>query len=395
MVLIPLAVAVLAGGGLTAWLGRRSPRVVARAGSGAALFASALLAIAAVRGLGAAVPAGLVWPGPAGDFVLGLDPLSAWFLLPLALVGALSTLFGAVYLPRHAPERARGTAWLFFNLLLAAMTVVFCAFDPLLFLCGWEAMTVAAYALVVGTEGDGAARRAGWIFLIASHLGTACLLAFFAGAPALPAGALLVLALVGFGMKAGLMPFHVWLPEAHPAAPSHVSALMSGVMIKTGIYGLVRCCPLLVVPDAAAWWGSALSSALGAVTARAGRALRRWRQHDLKRLLAYRTVENIGHHRCSGSALGFAGRRGRSAGGRCARLRRPPCSTSLQHALFKAAAFLRCRSGRCTRPAHARHRPARRAAAPRMPLHRAGLPGRGPAGICGLPPLERHSSASS
>ena len=348
MVLIPLAVAVLAGGGLAAWLGRRSPRAAARAGAGAALVGSALLAIAAVRGLGAAVPEGLAWAGPAGDFVLGLDPLSAWFLLPLALVGALGTLFGAVYLPRHAPGRAQGTAWLFFDLLLAAMTVVFCAFDPLLFLCGWEAMTVAAYALVVGTEGDGAARRAGWIFLIASHLGTACLLAFFAGATALPAGALLVLALVGFGVKAGLVPFHVWLPEAHPAAPSHVSALMSGVMVTTGIYGLLRW-PALVVPETAAWpgWFPALVVGAGAVTAVWG-ALQAVAPVDLKRVLAYSTVENSGLM-LLGVGLGFAGRASGqpavAALGFAAALLHV-----LQHALFKAAAF--CAAGAVKDGAH-------------------------------------------
>ena len=172
----------------------------------------------------------------------------------------------------------------------------------MLFLFAWETMTLSSYFLVTFEHEQDTVRQAGWTYLVASHLGTAFLLAMFvllgrAGGSldfdhfsSANAGALFVLALVGFGTKAGFMPLHVWLPEAHPAAPSHVSALMSGVMIKMGIYGLLRTLTYLGPPPI--WWGRVLiaigltSGVLGVLFALA--------QHDLKRLLAYHSVENIG-----------------------------------------------------------------------------------------------------
>jgi formate hydrogenlyase subunit 3/multisubunit Na+/H+ antiporter MnhD subunit len=180
--------------------------------------------------------------------------------------------------------------------------------DGLLFLLAWEIIALAPFFLVVFEDRREATRHAAWIYLAAAHLGTAFLLvlfvllgnlagtsdfAGFAGvlhdSPAL-GSTVFVLALIGFGSKAGIVPAHVWLPEAHPAAPSHASALMSGAMIKVGIYGLVRMLTLLGAPQA--WWGwtlliaGAASGVLGVLYALA--------QHDLKRLLAYHSVENIG-----------------------------------------------------------------------------------------------------
>jgi len=185
---------------------------------------------------------------------------------------------------------------------------VLLARNAVLFLFAWELMAVASFFLVTFEHEHEAVREAGWIYFVATHLGTAFLLVFFlliaretgsmdfadwaeqgVSARGL-AGVLFLLALIGFGTKAGLMPFHVWLPEAHPAAPSHVSALMSGVMIKTGVYGLLRSLTFLGAPEA--WWGWVLlgiglaSGVLGILFALA--------QHDLKRLLAYSSVENIG-----------------------------------------------------------------------------------------------------
>jgi hydrogenase-4 component B len=169
-------------------------------------------------------------------------------------------------------------------------------------------MALSSFFLVTFEDKEEAVRSAGWTYLVATHLGTAFLLAFFlllgreagsldfdrfealAATPSALASPLFLLALVGFGTKAGFFPLHVWLPEAHPAAPSHVSALMSGVMIKTGIYGIVRTLTFLGPPPP--WWGWLLlgiglaSAVLGVLFALA--------QHDLKRLLAYHSVENIG-----------------------------------------------------------------------------------------------------
>ncbi len=186
------------------------------------------------------------------------------------------------------------------------MMMVVVARNGLLFLMAWEIMALASYFLVVFEDEREEVRQAGKTYLIASHLGTAFLLVFFLilghefrsldfarfdhPVPAATANLLFVLALVGFGTKAGFMPFHVWLPEAHPAAPSHVSAVMSGVMVKTGIYGLVRTFTFLPPPPA--WWGEVLIG-MGIVSGVWG-ILFALAQHDLKRLLAYSTVENIG-----------------------------------------------------------------------------------------------------
>ena len=166
-------------------------------------------------------------------------------------------------------------------------------------------MNLASFFLVTFEYEKPTVRQAGWIYLIATHIGTAFLIVFFillgrqAGSldfdkvsaiPSSLASVLFVLAIIGFGTKAGFMPLHVWLPYAHPAAPSYVSAVMSGVMIKTGIYGLVRALTLLGMPPV--WWCWTLI-AIGAVSGVLG-VLFALAQHDLKRLLAYHSVENIG-----------------------------------------------------------------------------------------------------
>ena len=184
------------------------------------------------------------------------------------------------------------------------MLLVVVARNGVLFLMSWELMSLASFFLVTLEDEKESVRRAGWIYLVAMHLGTAFLLAMFlllgknAGSldferlstAAAPSGVFFLLAVIGFGTKAGFIPMHVWLPEAHPAAPSHVSAVMSGVMIKTGIYGLLRMLTLLGPPPA--WWGWTLV-AIGVVSGILG-VLYALSQHDLKRLLAYHSVENIG-----------------------------------------------------------------------------------------------------
>ncbi len=262
----------------------------------------------------------LPWSLPLAAFRLGLDPLSAFFLLPTFGLSALAAIYGAGYMRASSTRRSAGTSWLWFNLLVASMAMVLAARNGILFLVAWEMMTLASFFLVTFRDDGAEVRRAGRTYLIATHVGTAFLLILFlmlggssgsldfdqfaAGAsrPAGAAGALFLLAVVGFGVKAGFMPLHVWLPEAHPAAPSHVSAILSGVMIKLGIYGLVRTIGYLGPPPP--WWGWLLVG-IGVVSGVLG-VLYALAQHELKRLLAYHSVENIGIIAC-GLGLGLLG----------------------------------------------------------------------------------------
>jgi hydrogenase-4 component B len=231
-----------------------------------------------------------------------LDGLGAWFLALLAVVGAAGAVYAHEYWceERHPRSARAGRAW--WSVLLLCMGVVFVAANGLHFLIAWELFTVAAFALITLDRQRGEARAAGWLYLAASHVGTLALFAFFGLLAARTGGwelgplreradlaPLFWLALFGFGLKAGLFPLHVWLPSAHASAPSHVSAILSGVAIKLGIYGIVRFSGWLPTPPDAGWVlvGLGVTSAvLGAAFALA--------QHDLKRLLAYCSVENIG-----------------------------------------------------------------------------------------------------
>lgn len=250
----------------------------------------------------------LPWSLPGGALALKIDALAALFLLPALLIAAVGSLYGAGYRPvEKGPTSA---AWLriFYPLLAGSIMVLLAADNAILFLLAWEIMTLAGYFLVVTDRQDSETLRAGYIYLAATHTGTLALFALFAllmeaGGPEglLPRAASLaghgpqatlifLLALFGFGLKAGIMPLHIWLPGAHAAAPSHVSALMSGVMIKMGIYGIMRTTGYFTAIPA--WWGwtvlclGLISAIFGVVFAIA--------QHDIKRLLAYHSVENIG-----------------------------------------------------------------------------------------------------
>jgi hydrogenase-4 component B len=235
--------------------------------------------------------------------------LSAWFLMVLGLVAVPVALYSVGYFA-HSIAASRmagvGTA---FNVLLGAVELVFVASDVITFLFAWELMTLATAALVATEHQERANRRAAYLYLVMSHVGTGCLLAGFltlgarAGSlsfPAILAGhlvsgpmrnGLFALFFIGFGVKAGMIPLHVWLPEAHPAAPSSISALMSAVLITAGIFGLFKVCAFgLGVPDAN--WGLAFM-AVGTLSAILG-VLYALTQHDIKRLLAYSTIENAG-----------------------------------------------------------------------------------------------------
>jgi formate hydrogenlyase subunit 3/multisubunit Na+/H+ antiporter MnhD subunit len=304
--LLALAFAVLGLGALGALATGRAPALSNALGGAGAVLGSALGTVPALRVLAGAelAPVDLPWAVPGGRLSLAIDPLSAFFLVPIFLVSAATAVYGAAYF-RHATQgRSSGAVWGWFDLLVAAMAVVVTARNAVLFLVAWEGMALASYFLVVFHHDRAEVRRAGWIYLVATHLGTAFLLVFFAAlgaasgsldfarfaTPERGAGALFALALVGFGSKAGLFPLHVWLPEAHPAAPSPVSALLSGVMIKTGIYGVVRTLTWLGTSST----GSGLALlAVGGASALFG-VLLALSQRDLKRLLAYSSVENVG-----------------------------------------------------------------------------------------------------
>lgn len=255
---------------------------------------------------------------PIGACALGLDALSRLFLLPVFGLGLVCAASGGLALRHEAPDRHNLAAhWFFYHMLLLGMALVMTARDAVLFMLSWEVMSLAPFFLIDFNDGDSKVRDASWVYLVAAHLGAVALMAFFTllwqttgdtaleplrqaalSGPLMRPGAgvgtaLFVLAVLGFGAKAGLAPMHVWLPEAHPAAPSHISALLSGAMINAGLYGLVRGIGLLAPPGAAPeWWGWGLLL-LGLITGLMG-ILKASAQSNLKRLLAYSSVENMG-----------------------------------------------------------------------------------------------------
>jgi hydrogenase-4 component B len=286
-------------------------------GARALTAAGAMLGAAAGFGLGLQVLLtgagfGLDLPGLltiAGGLALRLDALGAFFLVVVSLVAGPAALYGAGYSQVYEGRRSLPLLGVMLNLFLLTMSLVPLADNVLTFLAVWEGMSLTSYVLVMIESDDPETVRAGNWYLAMTQFGLAFLLAAFlllagqggtgfgelraaAGSlsPALRA-VVFLLALVGFGSKAGLVPLHVWLPLAHPAAPSHVSALMSGVMIKMGVYGLLRV-GLDLLGGGPAWWGG-LVLAAGAVSALLG-VLYALMEHDLKRLLAYHSVENIG-----------------------------------------------------------------------------------------------------
>ncbi|MGE5270188.1 MAG: proton-conducting transporter membrane subunit, partial [Thiohalocapsa sp.] len=261
-----IALGLLLTGALAA-VALRSPGWRQVAGQAGAVGGSLVGLEAAVRMLvaGGAESITATWPMPGGGLHLVIDALSAFFLLPVFGLTLAAALYGRAYL--SAREAAGGAGWWFhLNMLTFGMALVVAAHDGLLFLLAWEIMALAPFFLVVLDDRTAAVRHAGWTYLAATHLGTAFLLVLFvvlggvAGSSdfdAYPAAlrahpelgsAIFLLAVIGFGSKAGIIPAHVWLPEAHPAAPSHASALMSGAMIKIGIYGIVRMLTMLGPP---------------------------------------------------------------------------------------------------------------------------------------------------
>jgi hydrogenase-4 component B len=244
---------------------------------------------------------------PIGALSFGIDGLSALFLVPVLVISTLGSHYGASYWRDEEHPHGGRRLRLCWGVMTAAMMGVVLARDSIMFLVAWEAMALAGFFLICSEEELPEVRQAAWTYLVATHAGTLCLVGFFAllghtsgssalwpslvvGAGSGLATALFALGVAGFGLKAGLVPLHVWLPGAHANAPSHVSALLSGVLLKMGVYGIVRVCGLLIEPPL--WWGGSLL-VVGALTAVFGIALA-VAQQDLKRLLAYSSIENIG-----------------------------------------------------------------------------------------------------
>ncbi|MCI0651107.1 MAG: hypothetical protein L0Z55_04410 [Planctomycetes bacterium] len=340
------------------------------------------------------------WALPNGRFAVGVDALSALFLLPMLLVSALGSIFGLAYWKQSEHLRTGGRLRLSWGILTAGMMLVVLARDSIVFLMAWEIMALAGFFLVATEDAKPEVRRAAFVYLVATHVGTLCLFAFFGllrfasgtfdiwpatlgEAPSWLAGALFITGVIGFGLKAGLMPLHVWLPGAHANAPSHVSALLSGVLLKAGIYGIVRVAGLL--PDPPSWWGATLliagsaSGILGIAYAVA--------QHDFKRLLAYSSIENMG---IIAMGIGLA-MLGRTAGhpewvvlGLTGSLLHV-----LNHSLFKPLLFFA--AGSILHAAHTREIDSLGGLAKTMPRTFAAFVV-GAIAICGLPPLNGFAS---
>jgi hydrogenase-4 component B len=306
--LLSLAVALQALSGL--------PLLFQKASPSAQRLAASLMALASLCGAAGAIAVligrisvtfvidfGL----PFGPGEVGVDPLSAIFLLPMFIVTGCCAVYGVGYWPADRHPDNVGKLTFFMALLAAALTSLFLARNTILFLMAWEVMAFAAYFSLTTEDEKAEVRDAGMLYLITTHVGTLGLFAMFSllkgttglylfpgqgtlsGQGPIAAGIFLT-ALLGFGLKAGVMPLHIWLPSAHANAPSHISAILSGIVLKTGIYGIVRV--VSAFTDIPVWWGCTVL-VLGAVSGIVGVAFAIG-QHDLKRLLAYHSIENIG-----------------------------------------------------------------------------------------------------
>ncbi len=346
-----LLVLALLGVSIVAIAARRWPGIARTIYAACVLLSLGGLATAVARLAGApgaselTLPLGLPWLGAH----FRLDLLSAFFLLIVNLAGALASLYALGY---AVDGLTAGRVLPFFPAFLAGMNLVLLADDAFSFLLAWEFMSLASWALVLAEHEQAETRSAAYLYLVMAGLGTAALLLCF-GLLAGPEGAfafaairlrdhgmlstilILTLALIGTGSKAGLLPLHAWLPPAHAAAPSHVSALMSGVMTKVAVYAAIRLLFDLAGPPAG-WWG-AVVMIVGAISAVMG-LLYALMQSDLKRLLAYSTVENLGViYVCLGLALSFLAN-GMPAGASLALT--AGLLHALNHSLFKGLLFM-------------------------------------------------------
>lgn len=379
----------LFGARRSAW-GERAATALGVGGSGVGLTAALTSLIAG--GSGSLQFRG---PMPGVNLHLRLDGLSAFFLVLVFLIGAIGSIYGLSYWAQARHQRTGRKLRFWYGLLIAALALVLLAADGILFLFAWEIMALSAFFLVSTEHQKKQVREAGWLYLVAAHVGTLVLFALFAllrlacgsfelrRLDDLQAGsglgsAIFVTALVGFGLKAGVMPLHFWLPAAHANAPSHVSAILSGVVLKIGIYGILR--TLTILPTQHASRGG-MVLLLGTASAVVG-VLFALGQHDLKRLLAYHSVENIGII-LMGLGLAMIGQaRGRPD---WIVLGMAGCLLHVwNHALFKSLLFLA--AGAVVHEARTREIDQMGGLAKSMPMT-AILFFIGAVAICGLPPL--------
>ena len=383
-----LLLAALIALALSALFGGFAPRLWL----GAVLSGAALTAVGAVSVLAG----GTVWDWRSGFPVGGeslhfrLDGISAFFLMLLVVVGSAGAVYGREYWEATEHPRSARSGRMGWSALVLCMGVVLLAANGLHFLIAWELFAVSGYFLITLDRQRREVRSAGWLYLAASHTTTLCLFAFFATLASrtgswelgpmhdqVGLSLLFWLALLAFGLKAGLFPLHIWLPSAHANAPSHVSAILSGVAIKMGIYGIVRFSGWLPMPTGAGW----TVAALGVLSAVLGVAFALG-QHDLKRLLAYHSVENIGIILIG---LGFAMvavEQGHAVWGRLAMA--GALLHVWNHGLFKSLLFLG--AGSVVHATGTREMSLMGGLWRSMPWT-AGMFALGAVAICGLPPL--------
>jgi hydrogenase-4 component B len=304
-----------AGGALAGLLFARREKLANLFSFGAAVFAGiagVLSAVAFLFGRFAITDEQRILPSPIPGIELNfqLDPLGAFFLLVVSLLGFALSIYSLGYAQGFFGRKNVGVLGAFYNSLLLATTITFVANSIWLFLIAWEIMALTAYCLVSFEHEKTETRKAGVLYFVMSHIDAGCIILGFlllfqasgdysfaslhdigAKMSASKRDAAFILFLIGFGIKAGIVPLHIWLPVAHPVAPSNVSALMSGVIIKTGIYGMARVYfDFLGTPPL--WWGVTVL-VIGTISAVLG-VLYALMEHDLKRLLAYHSIENIG-----------------------------------------------------------------------------------------------------
>lgn len=372
-----------------------------RNGSRIATWMLAAAALAALSAAGLTLFGGqtwetdLPWALPGARLHFRGDALGAFVLIPVGLVPALLSWYGEAYWSDAEQGVSARRLRLFFGVCAASMILLTAAANALLFLFAWEIMALMGFLMITTSDKDAAVREGGWIYFVATHAGTLCLFAGFALLAAargtfdlgpLPAGfagtrsgtAAFLLLLAGFGLKAGILPLHVWLPPAHASAPSHVSALLSGLMLKMGILGLLRL--ISWTPDPPLGWGGLLTG-LGALSGILALAMA-LAQRDLKRMLAYSSIENISiiflamGLALAGKALGQGVLVTLGGAGALFHL--------LNHALFKPLLFMG--AGSVMHATGTRDMERLGGLAKSMPSTALGFLA-GSAAICGLPPL--------
>ena len=307
--LVFLAALLFALSGIPA-LSARVPLFLGRRISCTLISAGAITGLAAAGNIllrgGSSETLEMAWSMPLGEMLFRFDPLAAFFLIPVLLVTFCISLYACGYCTTSPENRGEALLTFYLGLIAADILMLLLSASSVTLLIFWEAMALLVFLAMCLEHGQPEVREAGIHYLIASHVSTLTLFVLFVllshgGSFEFPGvGTLdptsttslgvLLTALIGFGLKAGIMPLHIWLPSAHANAPSHISAVMSGIVIKMGIYGLIRVLSFYSTPPL--WWG-VLFLGLGIVSAVVG-VLFAIGQHDLKRLLAYHSIENIG-----------------------------------------------------------------------------------------------------